>query len=705
MPDVTLDLGNQYIGSAYSPQVAIAETETGHEIDFTFADSEHPGQTKTEGFEVPNYASEEAAREAAEAARAAAESARVAAEEGRMNRELDRVFNENARINAEELREDAETARASAEQARAAAETARASAESSRASAEQARTSAESARASAEAGRAQAESARVSAEQARATAENARAAAESARVTAEQARQTNTAAAIQRADAATSAANTAASSATDASSAADAAAQAATSAANTANVAADTMDEKLACVVRQYGAIEPYLYKRNVYIDNNGDEQQTSNGYATYKIPVAENDLLHIKWSGNFWNELNPSYALRLQKSDGTYVPLTMLQQDTWFYVANSLKEGVFLFPNDYSFFVITAYEANLSMVSAYVNEPGAELSGNSVRIKQTACAINDSIAFRSKFYFHNSQNIQTLGSTAYAYWIPVKSGDKVVFDELVLTYYGTFHPFSTGTTVNVTAASWTAPEDGILCEFPRYDPTVAANATLVSADSVKIDASNVVNDAVPSFDGLKWVSFGDSITYRESWQPYVIDILGMSHVNCGIGSTPLSGDSANAFWQDVRLNAIKAANPDIVTILGGANDLTMNPVIGTDANLADKDTSTFIGAYSYIIDNLLTWKPSLRIFVLSTTWAHDDGATYSQTVTYGQFAEACKTVAEYYKLPFVDLYDNSGFNKYTMGAAPNNIYSEDRIHPNDSGGRIIASQVIAKMREVMLYH
>ena len=238
MPDVTLDLGNQYIGSAYSPQVAITDTEDGHEIDFTFADSEHPGQLKTEGFEVPNYSGEEAEREAAEAARAAAESARVAAEEGRMNRELDRVFNENARINAEELREDAETARASAEQARAAAETARASAEGSRASAEQARTSAESARASAEAGRTTAESARVSAEQARATAESARAAAESARVTAEAQRQTDTAAAITRADAATAAANTATANAQTATTEAQAATGEAETATDAANAAA-----------------------------------------------------------------------------------------------------------------------------------------------------------------------------------------------------------------------------------------------------------------------------------------------------------------------------------------------------------------------------------------------------------------------------------------------------------------------------------
>lgn len=236
--DVTVDLGNAYIGSAYSPQVAITDTEDGHEVTFTFADSEHPGQLTTASYDVPNYASEEAGRESAEQARVAAESARAAAEQARAAAESARASAETGRVNAESDREDAEAARASAEQARAAAETARASAEGSRASAEQARTSAESARASAEAGRATAESARVSAEQARATAESARAAAESARVTAEQARQTDTAAAIARADAATSAANTATSNANAATTAAQAATGKAETATDAANAAA-----------------------------------------------------------------------------------------------------------------------------------------------------------------------------------------------------------------------------------------------------------------------------------------------------------------------------------------------------------------------------------------------------------------------------------------------------------------------------------
>jgi lysophospholipase L1-like esterase len=183
-----------------------------------------------------------------------------------------------------------------------------------------------------------------------------------------------------------------------------------------------------------------------------------------------------------------------------------------------------------------------------------------------------------------------------------------------------------------------------------------------------------------------------------------VLDDVGGTGVNCGIGSTCLSGDETNAFWQAARLNAVKTANPDVVTILGGANDLVQNPVIGTSADLTSKDTDTFIGAYSYIIDNLLTWKPSLKIVILSTTWAHNNGTDYSQTVTYGDYAAACKLVAEYYKLPYVDLYNESGFNTYTMNSSPYNIYSDDHIHPNASGAKIIASMVSQKLRELFSF-
>ena len=67
-------------------------------------------------------------------------------------------------------------------------------------------------------------------------------------------------------------------------------------------------------------------------------------------------------------------------------------------------------------------------------------------------------------------------------------------------------------------------------------------------------------------------------------------------------------------------------------------------------------------------------------------------------------YADACKMVAEYYHLPYVDLYNQSGFNQYTMGSNPYNVYSLDHIHPNADGANIVASMVLEKFKEILQF-
>lgn len=227
------------------------------------------------------------------------------------------------------------------------------------------------------------------------------------------------------------------------------------------------------------------------------------------------------------------------------------------------------------------------------------------------------------------------------------------------------------------------------------------------SASSVKILKSSIfpaLVDAGNQWDGLGWASLGDSLTFQNLWQPYVISQLNLVHTNCGIGSTLLAGTDVNAFWQDVRLNAIKTANPSLVTILGGANDITQDIPIGTDTEfdlaLGSKDKTNFKGAYSYIIENLLTWKPSLKIAILTTSFAHSGGGSYSPsgTMRYYMYANASREVAQHYGLPVVDLYREMNLNKLTQ-----NIYTSDNIHWNNLGAKIVASLVISKLKEIKL--
>lgn len=202
----------------------------------------------------------------------------------------------------------------------------------------------------------------------------------------------------------------------------------------------------------------------------------------------------------------------------------------------------------------------------------------------------------------------------------------------------------------------------------------------------------------------LRFTSFGDSITQRERWQPFVVKEGGFVHTNCGIGGSPLGGSRENAYWRPARLDAVKASEPDILTILGGANDLVPNVLIGTDDEfekpLAEKDTNTFKGAYSYIIEELLAWKPDLRILVLTTTWGHNDGLAMAHTtgLRYRDYAQASREAAQFYGLPIVDLYYEAGFNKWT-----NDTYIPDNIHPNEAGGKRIAELVIGKMKSLHL--
>ena len=219
-------------------------------------------------------------------------------------------------------------------------------------------------------------------------------------------------------------------------------------------------------------------------------------------------------------------------------------------------------------------------------------------------------------------------------------------------------------------------------------------------------------NQSTSILNGKIWVSFGDSITAgnnlletETNWSDRVATELGCTHINCGVGSSRVAGYQSTAFHTDARLDAVKNANPDIVTILGGANDLVAGYSIGTVDEFAkaleDKNKSTYLGAYSYIVENLLTWKPELDIVILGMYYAWNDGKDYSETNTYTDFSNASKQLAEYYGLPFVDLHNLLGFNQFTMGEAPYNTYTRDKIHPNDNGCEKIASVVKAKFIEL----
>ena len=64
--------------------------------------------------------------------------------------------------------------------------------------------------------------------------------------------------------------------------------------------------------------------------------------------------------------------------------------------------------------------------------------------------------------------------------------------------------------------------------------------------------------------------------------------------------------------------------------------------------------------------------------------------------LTYTDYSEVSRIVAQYYGLPFIDLHGETGLNRFTE-----TYMLSDRIHPNTVGGKRIAEVVIGKLRMI----
>lgn len=162
----------------------------------------------------------------------------------------------------------------------------------------------------------------------------------------------------------------------------------------------------------------------------------------------------------------------------------------------------------------------------------------------------------------------------------------------------------------------------------------------------------------------ITWVSYGDSLTEGGHWQAPIKDYFGFNHINLGSSGAPMALISGreNAMTNTPRMQAILNANPDVITIWAGANDV--GPGILSDTSeltktLHQKNKTTFIGGYSYLIETLKEWKPTLKIIIVvqyywNDDWPNEQWAIDRMTLMREQTFALC----DYYNLPYVDGED-----------------------------------------------
>lgn len=196
---------------------------------------------------------------------------------------------------------------------------------------------------------------------------------------------------------------------------------------------------------------------------------------------------------------------------------------------------------------------------------------------------------------------------------------------------------------------------------------------------------------AIPQYNGGKhfgkvMACIGDSVTYRDQWTRLISAANGISLYNLGVGSKCLTGEAYPdnpRMWEDSVLNEAIAKNPDIVTIMGGLNDMSLetctlgNVAAQCNAALTSKDKKSYAGALSYIIEKLLAWKPELEIIIMHPVGKWPD---YIDDSGFS-LRDICKTideVAKFYGLRVSKTMDEGGYNKMTY-----DTLLMDGVHPS----------------------
>jgi lysophospholipase L1-like esterase len=199
---------------------------------------------------------------------------------------------------------------------------------------------------------------------------------------------------------------------------------------------------------------------------------------------------------------------------------------------------------------------------------------------------------------------------------------------------------------------------------------------------------------AAPLFAKLGLI--GDSLTNQDyqGWQELAVSMLGNPewHKNAVTGSSVAnygdnrSNDPLYTPFVDRYLDTPEDC--DCIVIMGGTNDATYHSSydMGTVGTL---DTNTFKGAYSTIIEGLLTRNPATRIMLMTPPRSYTQADKALKT-NIGEYAEATKEIAQYYGLPCLDFYDTLGWNKVTAEWCSFNFAGGDTVHFSyDIGPRV----------------
>lgn len=214
---------------------------------------------------------------------------------------------------------------------------------------------------------------------------------------------------------------------------------------------------------------------------------------------------------------------------------------------------------------------------------------------------------------------------------------------------------------------------------------------------------------------GKKVLFIGDSITQgagvssREKRYTDVFGkITGADVYNYGVNGTRIARQRVEVATPSAERDFvmrfdedIKEAEVDVVVVFGGTNDFGHG-----DAPLgcfSDRDVYTFYGALHVLIDRFVNKYPEARIvFMTPLHRLSEDSVTNSQGLRCEpliRYVEAIREVCEYYSIPVLDLYKNSGIQPSVD--ILREIYMPDGLHPSDKCAERLAHMLEAFLKNL----
>ena len=167
----------------------------------------------------------------------------------------------------------------------------------------------------------------------------------------------------------------------------------------------------------------------------------------------------------------------------------------------------------------------------------------------------------------------------------------------------------------------------------------------------------------------------GDSITELSTYPHYLAKLLGSAYAigNFGVCGTTIALDSTNPYMYNEALIEAKKSEPDIVVIMLGTNDAEENIF-----------QANFVADYLVLIETFTTLEKKPTVYLVKpppifSSW----GGLSSQVLTL-EIIPAIEQIAKTANLFSIDVFS----------VLQNPGYFFDGVHPNDSGGKLIAEAV-----------